>query len=75
MSDVTMFFIAQSLIIIGAIVTGYVRTHVAIARLDEKTSAVREHTRGLKSDHKYLATKVDGISRHVARLEAKLEKL
>ena len=57
----TIFLIAQSLIIVGAILAAYVRTAVAVAR-------VQINTELLKEDHGDLSKKVDGISRAVSRL-------
>lgn len=60
--DWWMFLIAQSVIIVGAIVLAYIRTAVAIAVL-------KTDTKQLKGDHATLVSKVDGISRAVGRLE------
>ena len=65
MNDMAMFLIAQSVIIIGAIVATYVRTSVSIAVL-------QSNTEDLKKDHSGLSAKVDGISRAVGRLEGKV---
>lgn len=66
MNETALFLIAQSVIIIGAIVTAYVRLSVAIAVL-------QHNTQDLKADHGQLSKKVDGISRAVARLEGRAE--
>lgn len=72
MNDTVLFFISQSVIIVGAILLAYIRTHVAIARLQEQTGTIRDNTRGLKEDHYVLAEKVDGISRAVAELKGRV---
>jgi len=61
-----MFLIAQSVVIVGAILIAYIRTAVAIAVL-------KSNTADLKKDHATLVGKVDGISRAVARLEGAAE--
>jgi len=65
-SDWWMFLIAQSVVIVGAILLAYIRTAVAIAVL-------KSDTKQLKADHGTLVGKVDGISRAVARLEGAAE--
>lgn len=78
--DIVFFFVAQSLIIIGAIVAAYVRTQVAIERVRgennqnhiealTKIDGIEKNTEGLSRDHGNLAGQVRGISRGLARLE------
>jgi hypothetical protein len=66
-SDWWMFLIAQSVVIVGAILLAYIRTAVAIAVL-------KSDTKQLKADHSTLVEKVDGISRAVGRLEGSVQK-
>ncbi len=69
MTNIVLFFLGQSVIIIGAILLAYVRTQVAIAHLQEGVAAVRANTVELKNDHSDLVQKVDGISIAVAKLQ------
>ncbi len=80
MMEIVIFFVTQSIIIIGFIVGAYVRTQVAIERVRGENNSnhvaamtrideVKENTRGLKSDHGSLAGQVGGIARGLARLE------
>jgi hypothetical protein len=64
MSEFSLFLIAQSVIIIGAIVTAYIRTFSAIAVLQSGQN-------DLKEDHTRLTNKVDGISRTVGQIEGR----
>lgn len=59
-----IFLIAQSLIIVGAVVATYIRITIGLAVL-------RSNTESLEAGHARLSTKVDGISRAVGRLEGK----
>ncbi len=68
--ELVIFLVAQSVVIVGAIVTVHVRTQVAIAALNVHVEHVQETTAELKEDQKDLTHKVDGISRHVAKIEA-----
>lgn len=68
--ELVAFFVGQSVVILGAIVTAYVKTQVALAELRVHMANVHETTQYLKEDHKGLLKKVDGISRHVERLDA-----
>lgn len=62
MTDVVLFLIGQSVIIVGAILLAYIRTVVKLAVVESNTELMR-------IDHGQLSIKVDGISRAVARLE------
>lgn len=61
MSEFGIWVIGQGVILMGALFMGYLRIQVSIARLDERGIA-------LKEDYDTLTKKVDGISRHVAKL-------
>ena len=61
MTDMTMFFIAQSGILVMAIVAAYVATKVQIAKLEV-------HVAHLREDHKNLAVQMAGVSRNLAEL-------
>lgn len=78
--DIVAFFIAQSIIIIGAIVTVHVKTQVSIEKVRgenngnhteaiTKIDAVETNTKALKEDHGNLSTQVGGISRSLAELQ------
>lgn len=70
MSEGLMIFLgAQTLSVIGSVFIAYMKTHVAIAELKTQNNALTVLIDGLKSDHKSLQDKVDGISRHVALIE------
>jgi len=69
--ELVVFLIGQSVVIIGAIVTTFVRTQTSIARLEVEVTNVQDNTHGLRQDHKDLAVKVDGVSRHVAKLDGR----
>ena len=73
MTETFLFLIAQSVIIIGAIVTTYVRTAVAIAELKIRAQQIELNTDALKADHTKLAGKVDGVSRAVSRMEGRYQ--
>lgn len=68
MSEITLFFIAQSLILVLAIVAAYVGTKVQIAKLEVKVST-------LQTDHAGLAKKLDGVSRNLAELSGSVKGL
>jgi len=65
MSDVVLFFLGQSLIIVGAILVSYIRIQVAIGRLQMVTT-------DLKKSHTRMSGQVGGISRGLARLEGQI---
>jgi hypothetical protein len=73
MSEMMMFFIGQSVVIIMTIVGTHVSTKVAIARLEVRFD-------GLKADHKVareardqLTSQVNGISRNLAAVSGELK--
>jgi len=70
MNDLLIFFIAQSVIIIGAMLTAYVKIRIAIATLQTDVKHITRNTDQLKADHVTLSNKVSGISRHVAKIES-----
>lgn len=61
MNETALFFLAQSIIVVLAIIAAHVATKVQIAKLEVHVSRLRE-------DHKELATKMHGMSRHLAEL-------
>ena len=69
--EIVLFFIVQSIIILGALITSYVKIQIAIAKLQTNVLHIHECTDQLKADHSRLRDKVNGISRSVAKLEAK----
>ena len=68
--NILLWLFGQSAVIIGAVVAAHVATKVAIARLQVTSAGNLERLKDLKADHKTLAAKVDGIGRHVSRMEA-----
>ena len=73
--EIAIFFIGQSIILLTAMVTAYVKIQVAIATLQTDVGHIHTVTDGLKVDHTTLRDKVDGISRHVERLDASGQKI
>jgi len=65
-----LWFFGQSAVIIGAVVVTHVATKVQIAKVEALSAGNLDRLKDLKLDHKTLAGKVDGIGRHVARMEA-----
>jgi len=61
--SMVLFLLGQSIVIVGAVVVSYVRTCVSIAKLQVQGDYCESGLDEIK-------TKVDGISRHVAALEA-----
>lgn len=64
-----LWLVGQSFIIVGAVVVAHVATKVSIAHLQQQGKDTTERLKELKQDHKLLSSKVDGISRHVAKME------
>jgi hypothetical protein len=65
MSEITLFFIGQSAVILLSFAAGYVGIKVQIAKLEV-------HVTTLRSDHKSLASQIQGISRSVSELHGKV---
>ena len=70
-SDLVIFFLGQSVVILGAIVATYVKIKTSITTLEVEVKNVKCNTHGLRSDHVKLSEKVDGVSRHVAKLDGR----
>lgn len=68
MQETTLFFLAQSVIIIGAVIAAYVGTKVSIARLEEKVEM-------LKVGHAGRDRKIDGMSRRLAELSGQVNNV
>lgn len=68
--NILLWFFADTVVIIGAVVASHVATKVAIAKLQANGMNTLGRLEDLKLDHKVLSSKVDGISRHVSRTEA-----
>lgn len=69
----------QTVVIVGAIVSAFVKTKTrnvatdaAIKAVNVRCSHIEKNTEDLKEDHNGLSKKVDGISRHVSRIEGQL---
>jgi hypothetical protein len=73
MGEFGMFLIAQSIVIVGALVSGYVGLRIQITRLQSNDEYFMKEVTELKDGHKTINTKVDGISRHVAQIRGVLE--
>ena len=71
--EIALFFIVQSAIIVGAMLTAYIKLRVGLTEVRKDIGFVRENTTGLSDDHAKLLEQVQGISRIVAALEAKAE--
>ena len=64
-----IFLLGQSLIIVGAVAVSYIRTQIAIAKLQMQGNGLVQSLTELKGDHRTLSGKVDGISRGLARIQ------
>ena len=65
MSELTVFFLGQSVVILLSFAAGYVGIKVQIAKLEVRVSTLQE-------DHKGLAKQIQGISRSVSEMHGKL---
>ncbi len=65
-----VFLLGQSIVIVGAVVVSYVRTCVSIAKLQVQGEYCISGLDDMKTESGTLKDKVDGISRHVAAIEA-----
>ena len=74
-TNIVLFLIGQSVVIIGALIVAHVRTQVAIAKVTAEVKAVQGTTKELKNDHGNLSEQVGGISRSLARLEGHVNAL
>jgi len=70
--EIAVFFVAQSVIIIGAMLTAYIKLRVALAKCEIGVQHVEATTTRIEANHKDLSEKVDGISHHVSAIEGKL---
>ena len=66
MTQTIMFFIGQSVVIVGAILVSYIRTAVKLAVLESNSTIIAR-------DHGKLAERVHGMSRSLAMLEGSLK--
>jgi len=73
--EIALFFIVQSVIIIGAILTGYIKLRVALNTCEVGMEHINDTTTRIEEDAKLLTKKVDGISSHVSKIEGKLNSL
>ena len=69
-AQIALYFIGQSVILLIAMVTAYVKLQIAIATLQNDVVHIYDRTDQQHDDHASLRDKVDGISRHVERLDA-----
>lgn len=68
-SDIIFFLVAQSVVIVGAVLVSYINTKIAIAKLQVESEHVAITMDSFHKSHENLAGKVDGISRQVSRME------
>ena len=61
MSELTMFFVAQTIVIAMAFIATHVATKVALAKLEVQVDS-------LKEGHDRRDSKIEGMSRHLAEL-------
>lgn len=73
-NDIVFFFVAQSLIIVMALVGAYVGLRVQIAKLEINDEHFMHEVTDLKQGHSKINDKVDGISRSVAKLHGALSR-
>lgn len=65
MNEIVIFFLGQSAILLTAFAAGYVGIKVQIAKLEV-------HVTTLRSDHRGLAKKIDGINHSVSGLHGSI---
>jgi hypothetical protein len=73
MNEYIPWIIGQTIIIVLAILGAFVRSRERLTQVETSLRHIEVNTDRLKDDHNNLADKVDGISRHVAIIEGKLE--
>jgi len=70
--EVGLFFLGQSIVLLGAGVAAFVKLKVAVAKCEMAVKHVDGNTTRIEKSHTKLSDKVDGISKHVTQIEAKL---
>jgi hypothetical protein len=73
MSELTMFFLGQSVVIIMAIVGAHVATRVSIAKLEVRFDGLKEDHLNAGIAREKLTTQVNGISRNLAAVSGELK--
>ena len=71
MMEIAIFFLGQSVILLGAILTAYIKTKIDIAEMRVHLLHVKHKADSLSQDHKTLSEQVQGISRNLAALTGK----
>ncbi len=69
--NMALFLVGQSAVIVGAVATSYVRTRIALAKLEVRGENVEYRIIDLKTEHALLSKKVDGVSRAVSRIQGR----
>lgn len=72
MTEGMLWILGQTVVLSILIGGAFMRTRERIAKLETTCEHIVLNTEALKQDHRELADKVDGISRHVSTLEGKL---
>ena len=73
MSELTMFFLAQTVIIGMVIVAAHVATKVAIAKLEVKFDTLKEDHANARVERMALTKQVNGMSRNLAAISGELK--
>jgi hypothetical protein len=73
MTEMMMFFIGQSIVIIMTIVGTHVSTKVAIARLEVRFDGLMSDHAIARSERGKLTSQVNGISRNLAAVSGELK--
>ena len=72
MTESMLWILGQTIVLAILIGGAFMRTRERITKLETTCEHIQANTESLKQDHRDLVDKVDGISRHVERLEGKL---
>lgn len=68
-NTIVLLLVGQSAVIIGSVAASYIKTRVALAKLEVRGENLEARLMDLKADHENLASKVDGVSRAMSRLQ------
>jgi len=71
-TDIILFFIGQSIVIIGAMLIAYIKLRIALNTCEVGMEHINATTTRIDTNYTTLSEKVDGISRHVSEIEGKL---
>lgn len=73
MSEMMMFFIGQSVVIVMTILGTHMSTKVAIAKLEVRFDGLKEDHENARGEREKLKTQVNGISRNLAAVSGELK--